>query len=155
MVQGGTYKSKLALPEDVSVNGSYGGLVGKVFATKTDDDGALRAFVVEKDADNKNTCSIEFDLASKLSDAGGVVGYVGDSANPNSQPVAVVFNGVTVACKGDASARTGTGKFGGAVGVVDTRNVLDVRDFKLTSDNPIGKAQSNRAAGIAGSRGML
>lgn len=151
VVQGGTYKSKLALPEGVSVNGSYGGLVGKVFATKTDDDGALRAFVVEKDADNKNTCSIEFDLASKLSDAGGVVGYVGDSANPNSQPVAVVFNGVTVACKGDASARTGTGKFGGAVGVVDTRNVLDVRDFKLTSDNPIGKAQSNRAAGIAGS----
>lgn len=151
VVQGGTYKSKLALPEDVSVNGSYGGLVGKVFATKTDDDGALRAFVVEKNADNKNTCSIEFDLASKLSDAGGVVGYVGDSANPNSQPVAVVFNGVTVACKGDASARTGTGKFGGAVGVVDTRNVLDVRDFKLTSDNPIGKAQSNRAAGIAGS----
>ena len=151
VVQGGTSKSKLALPEDVSVNGSYGGLVGKVFATKTDDDGALRAFVVEKDADNKNTCSIEFDLASKLSDAGGVVGYVGDSANPNSQPVAVVFNGVTVACKGDASARTGTGKFGGAVGVVDTRNVLDVRDFKLTSDNPIGKAQSNRAAGIAGS----
>lgn len=151
VVQGGTYKSKLALPEDVSVNGSYGGLVGKVFATKTDDDGALRAFVVEKDADNKNTCSIEFDLASKLSDAGGVVGYVGDSANPNSQPVAVVFNGVTVACKGDASARTGTGKFGGAVGVVDTRNVLDVRDFKLTSDNPIGKAQSNRVAGIAGS----
>ena len=151
VVKGGTYKSKLALPEDVSVNGSYGGLVGKVFATKTDDDGALRAFVVEKDADNKNTCSIEFDLASKLSDAGGVVGYVGDSANPNSQPVAVVFNGVTVACKGDASARTGTGKFGGAVGVVDTRNVLDVRDFKLTSDNPIGKAQSNRAAGIAGS----
>lgn len=151
VVQGGTYKSKLALPEDVSVNGSYGGLVGKVFATKTDDDGALRAFVVEKDADNKNTCLIEFDLASKLSDAGGVVGYVGDSANPNSQPVAVVFNGVTVACKGDASARTGTGKFGGAVGVVDMRNVLDVRDFKLTSDNPIGKAQSNRAAGIAGS----
>ena len=151
VVQGGTYKSKLALPEDVSVNGSYGGLVGKVFATKTDDDGALRAIVVEKDADNKNTCLIEFDLASKLSDAGGVVGYVGDSANPNSQPVAVVFNGVTVACKGDASARTGTGKFGGAVGVVDTRNVLDVRDFKLTSDNPIGKAQSNRAAGIAGS----
>lgn len=37
------------------------------------------------------------------------------------------------------------------MGVVDARNVLDVRDFKLTSDNPIGKAQSNRAAGIAGS----
>lgn len=149
VVQGGTYKSKLALPEDVSVNGSYGGLVGKVFATKTDDDGALRAFVVEKDADNKNTCSIEFDLASKLSDAGGVVGYVGD--NPNSQPVAVVLNGVTVACKGDASARTDAGKFGGAVGVVDTRSVLDVRDFTLTSDKAIGGAVKNRAAGIAGS----
>ena len=62
-----------------------------------------------------------------------------------------MLDGVTVACKGDASARTNTGKFGGAAGVVDKRNVLEVRDFKLTSDNPIGKAQSNRAAGIAGS----
>lgn len=150
VVQGGTYKSKLALPEEVSVNGSYGGLVGKVFATAKGVDEPLRAFVVQKDADKK-TCSIEFELAGKLSDAGGVVGYVGDSSAPNPQPVAVVLDGATVACKGGASARTDAGKFGGAVGVVDTRNVLDVRDFKLTSDNPIGKAQSNRAAGIAGS----
>lgn len=150
VVQGGTYKSKLALPEEVSVNGSYGGLVGKVFATAKGVDEPLRAFVVQKDADKK-TCSIEFELAGKLSDAGGVVGYVGDSSAPNPQPVAVVLDGVTVACKGGASARTDAGKLGGAVGVVDTRNVLDVRDFKLTSDNPIGKAQSNRAAGIAGS----
>lgn len=150
VVQGGTYKSKFTLPEEVSFNGSYGGLVGKVFATAKGVDESLRAFVVQKDADKK-TCSIEFELAGKLSDTGGVVGYVGDSANSNSQPVAVVLDGVTVACKGDASARTDAGKFGGAVGVVDARNVLDVRDFKLTSDNPIGKAQSNRAAGIAGS----
>ena len=150
VVQGGTYKSKLTLPEEVSVNGSYGGLVGKVFATAKGVDEPLRAFVVQKDADKK-TCSIEFELAGKLSDTGGVVGYVGDSAAPNPQPVAVVLDGVTVTCKGDASARTDAGKFGGAVGVVDTRNVLDVRDFKLTSDNPIGRAQSNRAAGIAGS----
>lgn len=150
VVQGGTYKSKFTLPEEVSFNGSYGGLVGKVFATAKGVDEPLRAFVVQKDANNK-TCSIEFELAGKLSDTGGVVGYVGDSADSNSQPVAVVLDGVTVACKGDASARTDAGKFGGAVGVVDARNVLDVRDFKLTSDNPIGKAQSNRAAGIAGS----
>ena len=150
VVQGGTYKSKLASGKGGGVSGSYGGLVGKVFATKAGDDGVLRAFVVEKDADKK-TCSIAFDLASELSDAGGVVGYVGDSANPNSQPVAVVLNGVTVACKGDASARTDTGKFGGAVGVVDTRNALDVRDFTLTSDKAIGGAVKNRAAGIAGS----
>lgn len=150
VVQGGTYKSKFTLPEEVSFNGSYGGLVGKVFATAKGVDESLRAFVVQKDADKK-TCSIEFELAGKLSDTGGVVGYVGDSADSNSQPVAVVLDGVTVACKGDASARTDAGKFGGAVGVVDARNVLDVLDFKLTSDNPIGKAQSNRAAGIAGS----
>lgn len=150
VVQGGTYKSKFTLPEEVSFNGSYGGLVGKVFATAKGVDESLHAFVVQKDADKK-TCSIEFELAGKLSNTGGVVGYVGDSADSNSQPVAVVLDGVTVACKGDASARTDAGKFGGAVGVVDTRNVLDVRDFKLTSDNPIGKAQSNRAAGIAGS----
>lgn len=150
VVQGGAYKSKLASGKGGGVSGSYGGLVGKVFAKKAGDDGVLRAFVVEKDADKK-TCSIAFDLASELSDAGGVVGYVGDSANPNSQPVAVVLNGVTVACKGDASARTDTGKFGGAVGVVDTRNALDVRDFTLTSDKAIGGAVKNRAAGIAGS----
>lgn len=150
VVQGGAYKSKLASGKGGGVSGSYGGLVGKVFATKAGDVGVLRAFVVEKDADKK-TCSIAFDLASELSDAGGVVGYVGDSANPNSQPVAVVLNGVTVACKGDASARTDTGKFGGAVGVVDTRNALDVRDFTLTSDKAIGGAVKNRAAGIAGS----
>lgn len=150
VVQGGTYKSKFTLPEEVSFNGSYGGLVGKVFATAKGVDESLRAFVVQKDA-NEKTCSIEFELAGKLSDTGGVVGYVGDSADSNSQPVTVVLDGVTVACKGDASARTDAGKFGGAVGVVDARNVLDVRDFKLTSDNPIGKAQSNRAAGIAGS----
>lgn len=149
VVQGGTYKSKLASGKDGVVSGSYGGLVGKVFATAKGDNDALRAFVVQKDADNKKACSIEFDLASGLSDAGGVVGYVGD--NPNSQPVAVVLNDVTVACKGDASARTATGKLGGAVGVVDTRSVLDVRDFTLTSDNAIGGAANNRAAGIAGS----
>lgn len=149
VVQGGTYKSKLASGKDGVVSGSYGGLVGKVFAMAKGDNDALRAFVVQKDADNKKTCSIEFDLASGLSDAGGVVGYVGD--NPNSQPVAVVLNGVTVACKGDASARTDAGKFGGAVGVVDTRSVLDVRDFTLTSDKAIGGAVKNRAAGIAGS----
>lgn len=150
VVQGGAYKSKLASGKGGGVSGSYGGLVGKVFATKAGDVDVLRAFVVEKDADKK-TCSIAFDLASELSDAGGVVGYVGDSVNPNSQPVAVVLNGVTVACKGDASARTDTGKFGGAVGVVDTRNALDVRDFTLTSDKAIGGAVKNRAAGIAGS----
>lgn len=150
VVQGGTYKSKFTLPEEASFNGSYGGLVGKVFATPKGVDEPLSAFVVQKDADKK-ACSIEFELAGKLSDTGGVVGYVGDSAAPNPQPVAVVLDGVTVACKGDASARTDAGKLGGAVGVVDARNVLDVRDFKLASDNPIGKAQSNRAAGIAGS----
>lgn len=150
VVQGGTYKSKFTLPEEVSFNGSYGGLVGKVFATAKGVDESLRAFVVQKDADKK-TCSIEFELAGKLSNTGGVVGYVGDSADSNSQPVAVVLDGVTVACKGDASARTDAGKFGGAVGVVDTRNVLDVRDFTLTSDKAIGGAVKNRAAGIAGS----
>lgn len=151
VVQGGTYKSRLASGKDGAAPGSYGGLAGKVFATAKGDNDVLRAFVVQKDADNKNACSIEFDLASGLSHAGGVVGYVGDTTNSNSQPVAVVLNGVKVACKGDASARTTTGKLGGAVGVVDTRSVLDVRDFTLTSDNAIGGAANNRAAGIAGS----
>lgn len=156
VVQGGTYKSTLASGGDNSgTRGNYGGLVGKVFATAMGENEALRAFVVQKDPDqqdaDKNKCSIEFDLASQLYYAGGVVGYVGDSKLPGSKSVAVVLNGVTVVCKGDASARIYDGKLGGAVGVVDTHDVLDVRDFKLTSENPIGKAQSNRAAGIAGS----
>ena len=150
VVQGGTYKSKLASGKDGGTSGSYGGLVGKVFTTAKGDSDALRALVVQGDAD-KNKCTIEFDLASELSDAGGVVGYVGDSAAPNPQPVAVVLNGVKAACKGGASARTDAGKLGGAVGVVDTRNVLDVRDFTLTSDNAISGTSKNRAAGIAGS----
>ena len=160
-VQGGTYKSKLnpvagGLPD--GSNGSYGGLVGKVFAKSLGNDGALRALVVQKDAENR--CSTEFDLVGEPSGsgrnvgylpyAGGVVGYAGDSADPNSQPVAVVLNGVTVACKGDASSRADAGKLGGAVGVVGKRSVLDVRDFTLTSDRPIGGASKNRAAGIAG-----
>lgn len=150
VVQGGTYKSKLASGKEGRTSGSYGGLVGKVFAMAKGDSDALRALVVQGDAD-KNKCTIEFDLASELSDAGGVVGYVGDSAAPNPQPVAVVLNGVTAACKGDASSRTDTGKLGGAVGVVDTSSVLDVRDFTLANDRPIGGASKNRAAGIAGS----
>ena len=156
VVQGGTYKSALTSGVDDSARrGSYGGLVGKVFATAMGENEALRAFVVQKDPDqqdaNKNKCTIEFKLASTLYYAGGVVGYVGDGELRGSKSVAVVLNGVEVACKGDASARIYDGKLGGAVGVVDTRDVLDVRDFKLTSENPIGKAQSNRAAGIAGS----
>lgn len=151
VVQGGTYESTLTSGEDDSTRrGSYGGLVGKVFAKEKGEDGTLRALVVKKDPD-KNKCTIEFNFASKLYYAGGVVGYVGDSVLSESQSVAVVLNGVTVVCKGDASARIYDGKLGGAVGVVDTHDVLDVRDFKLTSENPIGKAQSNRAAGIAGS----
>lgn len=151
VVQGGTYKSELTSgKDDINRRGSYGGLVGKVFATEKGEDEFLRALVVKKDPD-ENKCTIEFDLASQLYYAGGVVGYVGDSARLEPQPVAVVLNGVTVACKGDASARIYDGKLGGAVGVVDADDVLDVRDFTLTSENPIGKAQSNRAAGIAGS----
>ena len=147
VVQGGTYKSKLASGNG---GGSYGGLVGKVLATAMGDGEALRALVVQNDED-KNKCTIEFSLASGLSDAGGVVGYVGDSTDRNSQPVAVVLDGVTVTCRGDASARTDAGELGGAVGVVDARSVLDVRDFTLASDNAIGGTSKNRAAGIAGS----
>lgn len=159
VVKGGTYKSKLASGKDGSTSGSYGGLVGKVFATAKGENDALRALVVQRDPDqndaDKNKCAIEFNLASGLSDAGGVVGHVGDNAAPNPQPVAIVLNGVKVACKGDASVWTSAGNFGGAVGVVDARDVLDVRGFTLTSENAIGnvrdKALYGRAAGIAGS----
>ncbi len=154
-VQGGTYKSQLTSGDDGNkgdpkTRGSYGGLVGNVFATSKDSNEALRAFIIKKGTDG-NKVAVEFDHKSALCYAGGVAGYVGDKTASDVQPVAVVLDGVSVACKGDASARQSNGRYGGAVGVVDMYDVLDVRDFSLASDKALGDASQQRSAGIAGS----
>lgn len=158
VVQGGTYKSQLTSGDDGKQStdysrGSYGGLVGNVFATSKGDNDALRALVVQ--SDNNDKVSVEFNHASALCYAGGVAGYVGDKtaskAQLQLQPVAVVLDGVFVACKGEASARQSNGRYGGAVGVVDMNDVLDVRDFALTSESKIGAVSQYRSADIAGS----
>lgn len=153
-IKGGTYKSKLTAGNDgnstADTRGSYGGIAGNVFATSKGEDGSLHALTVQKASDGTKT-AIEFEHASGLCYAGGIVGYVGDKTVSVVQPVAVVLNGVSVACKGDVSASQSNGRFGGAVGVIDMNDVLDVRDFTLSSDSAIGGASQNRSAGIAGS----
>ncbi len=149
-VQGGMYKSKLAVGQDSDSNrGSYGGIAGNVCST---DSKAIHALNVGKKGDA--AAQIEIERAASLCYVGGIAGYQGDAAA--NQKVAVVLDGVQVQINGAAYAYAGNGKLGGAVGVVDVNNVLDVRDFKLKSTSPIG-AQNGGSAGIAGSawRGVI
>ena len=152
-VQGGTYKSKLTAGADNSGadsgarRGSYGGLAGNVYSTVAD---SMRALVVNRNNDNNNSAvTIEIERASNLCYVGGVVGYLGDNSTKVGN-AAAVLNGVQVACHGSAKPYTGDGKYGGAIGVVDSSNILDVRDFKLSTDGKIGE-DTGGSAGIAGS----
>lgn len=152
-VQGGTYKSKLTAGADNSGadsgarRGSYGGLAGNVYSTVAD---SMRALVVNRNNDNSNSAvTIEIERASNLCYVGGVVGYLGDNSTKVGN-AAAVLNGVQVACHGSAKPYTGDGKYGGAIGVVDSSNILDVRDFKLSTDGKIGE-DTGGSAGIAGS----
>ena len=151
-VQGGTYRSKLSAGQDTSSNrGSYGGIAGNVCSTNS---GTIHALTVTK-KDDAST-QVEIERASNLRYVGGIAGYQGDDNPDAKQKVAIVLDGAEVQVNGDAFAYVDTGKLGGAVGVVDTNNVLDVRDFKLTSASEIGK-QNGGSAGIAGSawRGII
>lgn len=152
-IQGGTYKSKLSTGSDgggsADSRGSYGGIAGNVCSTATD---AIHALNVSGNA------NVEVERAEngKLCYVGGIAGYMGENGGTATQKVAVVLDGVAVKLNGSAYAYTENGKFGGAIGVVDTGNALDLRNFKLTSGDPVGKdAQGKDAqggsAGIAGS----
>lgn len=152
-VQGGTYKSKLTAGADNSGadsgarRGSYGGLAGNVYSTVAD---SMRALVVNRNNDDNNSAvTIEIERASNLCYVGGVAGYLGDNSTKVGN-AAAVLNGVQVACHGSAKPYTGDGKYGGAIGVVDSSNILDVRDFKLSTDGKIGE-DTGGSAGIAGS----
>ena len=150
-VQGGTYKSKLTAGADTpdgtgSGRGSYGGLAGNVSSSVSD---PMRALNVVRNGDDVVTVEIERDNSNgKLCYVGGVAGYIGDNSAKVGNS-AVVLDGVQVTCNGAAKPYTDKGKYGGAIGVVDSSNILDVRDFKLSSGK-IGE-DTGGSAGIAGS----
>lgn len=144
VVNGGSYTSTLQNGKDDNRHGNYGGLVGKLWGQKNGD--ALHAFTVQGDT------AVSFGVGSngKLTYAGGLVGYLGEGGG-SANVSAVVISGATVTCStsGYASAN---GKYGGAVGVVDTNNVLEVRGLtvKTASGATIGGTNGG-FAGVVGS----
>lgn len=151
-VNGGSYTSTLQNGTDDNNNkrGNYGGLVGKLWGQKNGD--VLRAFTVQDGA----TASFGVGPKGKLTYAGGLVGYLGEGGGSDNVS-AVVISGATVRCATSGYA-SNNGKYGGAVGVVDTNNVLEVRGLKVETANgaTIG-GSSGGFAGIAGSswRGII
>lgn len=143
-VNGGSYTSTLQNGKDDNKHGNYGGLVGKLWGRKNGD--ALHAFTVQGDT------AVSFGVGSngKLTYAGGLVGYLGEGGG-STNVSAVVISDATVTCStsGYASAN---GKYGGAVGVVDTNNVLEVRGLrvKTASGTTIGGTNGG-FAGVVGS----
>lgn len=143
-VNGGSYTSTLQNGKDDNKHGNYGGLVGKLWGKKNGD--ALHAFTVQGDT------AVSFGVGSngKLTYAGGLVGYLGEGGE-SANVSAVVISDATVTCStsGYASAN---GKYGGAVGVVDTNNVLEVRGLKVktASGVTIGGTKGG-FAGVVGS----
>ena len=143
-VNGGSYTSTLQNGKDDNKHGNYGGLVGKLWGRKNGD--ALHAFTVQGDT------AVSFGVGSngKLTYAGGLVGYLGEGGG-SANVSAVVISDATVTCStsGYASAN---GKYGGAVGVVDTNNVLEVRGLKVKTASAATIGGTNGGfAGVVGS----
>ncbi len=143
-VNGGSYTSTLQNGKDDNKHGNYGGLVGKLWGKKSGD--ALHAFTVQGDT------AVSFGVGSngKLTYAGGLVGYLGEGGG-SANVSAVVISDATVTCStsGYASAN---GKYGGAVGVVDTNNVLEVRGLKVKTASGATIGGTNGGfAGVVGS----
>lgn len=144
VVNGGSYTSTLQNGKDDNRHGNYGGLVGKLWCQKNGD--ALHAFTVQGDT------AVSFGVGSngKLTYAGGLVGYLGEGGG-SANVSAVVISDATVTCStsGYASAN---GKYGGAVGVVDTNNVLEVRGLKVKTASGATIGGTNGGfAGVVGS----
>lgn len=153
-VNGGSYTSTLQNGKDNSnnngVRGNYGGLVGKLWGQEYGH--ALRAFTVNGGAE------VSFGVGSngKLAYAGGLIGYLGQGdGSPNVSAVVISDATVTCATSGYAS---NNGKYGGAVGVVDTNNVLEVRGLTVkTADGATIGGENGGFAGVVGSsrRGII
>ncbi len=146
-VNGGSYTSTLQNGADnnSSARGNYGGLVGKLWGQKNGND-ALHAFTVQSGVE------VSFGVGSsgKLTYAGGLVGYLGQGGGSNNVS-AVVISDATVTCATSGYA-SNNGKYGGAVGVVDTNNVLEVRGLTVkTADGAHIGGSNGGFAGVVGS----
>lgn len=151
-VRGGSYKNKLVGGQDNDGDrGSYGGIAGNVCGG---DGSSIRALKIEKRDNAAVQIEIERADSGKLCYIGGVVGY--QDGDESIQRTAIVLDGAEVTINGAAYPYSGNGKLGGAVGMVDKNQLLDVRDFKLSSASGIGK-QNGGSAGVAGSvwRGVI
>lgn len=151
-VNGGSYTSTLQNGTDnnSSARGNYGGLVGKLWGQKYGE--ALHAFTV------KGGAEVSFGVGPKgnLTYAGGLVGYLGEGGGSDNVS-AVVIGDATVTCATSGCA-SNNGKYGGAVGVVDTKNVLEVRGLKVeTAGNATIGGSNGGFAGVVGSswRGIV
>ena len=147
-VNGGLYTSTLQNGTDNSnnngVRGNYGGLVGKLWGQKYGD--ALHAFTVKGGAE----ASFGVGPKGNLTYAGGLVGYLGEGGGSDNVS-AVVIGDATVTCATSGYA-SNNGKYGGAVGVVDTNNVLEVRGLKVETASGATIGGSNGGfAGVVGS----
>lgn len=143
-VNGGSYTSTLQNGKDDNKHGNYGGLVGKLWGKKNGD--ALHAFTVQGDT------AVSFGVGSngKLTYAGGLVGYLGEGCG-SANVSAVVISDATVTCSTSGCA-SANGKYGGAVGVVDTNNVLEVRGLKVKTASGATIGGTNGGfAGVVGS----
>lgn len=144
VVNGGSYTSTLQNGKDDNKHGNYGGLVGKLWGQKNGD--ALHAFTVQGDT------AVSFGVGSngKLTYAGGLVGYLGEGGGSANVSAVVISDAtVTYSTSGYASAN---GKYGGAVGVVDTNNVLEVRGLKVKTASGATIGGTNGGfAGVVGS----
>lgn len=146
-VNGGSYTSTLQNGTDnnSSARGNYGGLVGKLWGQKYGNN-ALHAFTVQ------NGAAVSFSVGPKgnLTYAGGLVGYLGQGGG-SANVSAVVISDATVTCATSGYA-SNNGKYGGAVGVVDTNNVLEVRGLKVeTVSNATIGGSNGGFAGVVGS----
>lgn len=146
-VNGGSYTSTLQNGTDnnSSARGNYGGLVGKLWGHKYGNN-ALHAFTVQ------NGAAVSFSVGPKgnLTYAGGLVGYLGQGGG-SANVSAVVISDATVTCATSGYA-SNNGKYGGAVGVVDTNNVLEVRGLKVeTVSNATIGGSNGGFAGVVGS----
>lgn len=145
-VNGGSYTSTLQNGTDnkESARGNYGGLVGKLWGSKNG--AALHAFTVQGDA------KVSFGMGSngQLTYAGGLVGYLGEGGGSENVS-ALVISDTTVTCA-TSGYKSNNGKYGGAVGVVDTNNVLEVRGITVkTSSKATVDGTNSGFAGVVGS----
>lgn len=145
-VNGGSYTSTLQNGTDnkESARGNYGGLVGKLWGSMNG--AALHAFTVQGDA----RVSSGMGSNGQLTYAGGLVGYLGEGGGSENVS-ALVINDTTVTCA-TSGYKSNNGKYGGAVGVVDTNNVLEVRGITVkTSSEATVDGTNSGFAGVVGS----